>query len=127
MALFSLLALALSTPAFAQKDNGEECSCFRTSGHSEGFFTFHRFHDFRNVVQNSTDIPALLSDAFDTSNAPATSTFFSGSAWDADWAIQTWNNSDTLAADGASVLRVNSQNNVYIGSFFPSLPRLERS
>ena len=100
----------------AQKDNGEDCSCFRTDSASSGYFTYHRFHDFRTVAAASQTVPNLISNESDTSNALATSEFFSGQAWNNDWSTQNWNNSDSMES-GSGVLMVNSANNVYIGMF----------
>ncbi|TAQ91222.1 hypothetical protein B7494_g447 [Chlorociboria aeruginascens] len=100
----------------AQKDNGAACSCFRTAGHSAGYFSYHRFHDFRNIPNIPKSIvPALIPSADNTTLAPATSDFFETDAWNNDWQIQNWNNSDSMASANASILMVNSLNNVYIG------------
>ncbi|PQE23751.1 hypothetical protein CJF30_00008739 [Rutstroemia sp. NJR-2017a BBW] len=109
----SLLLLAFLATANAQKQNGEECTCFRTNGHSSGYFTSHRFHDFRNV-QSGGDIPDLITDATNSSLVGATSDFFLGDAWTSDWTIQSWTNADSRADSDATVLMVNSPNNVYI-------------
>ncbi len=118
----SLLAgtLLFSIPrlTFAQTDNGNECSCFRTNGSSEGYFTYHRFFDYRNVAGASAIPPTVISNASDATNALATSDFFINNAWMNDWTIQNWNNSDSFESTDASILMVNSPNNVYIG---PSL------
>ncbi|TVY36039.1 hypothetical protein LSUB1_G005494 [Lachnellula subtilissima] len=45
---------------FAQKDSGNECSCFRTNGSSAGYFTSHCFLDYRNVPSISPEVPALI-------------------------------------------------------------------
>jgi hypothetical protein len=115
----SLVALFLLTLAVAQKDNGEECSCFLTNDTSSGYFTYHRFHDFRNVLTDSDSVPGIDTNVNTASSAAFSSDFFSGNAWNADWAIQTWNNSDssgTLQND-ATVLQVNSPDNIYIGIY----------
>lgn len=109
--LFSISSLTL-----AQDDTSAECSCFRTNGSSAGYFTSHRFLDYRNVSSASPDVPRLISNLTSTSIAVATSELFTDDAWNSDWAIQTWNNSDTLDSSGASILMVNSPNNVYIGT-----------
>ncbi|THV47653.1 hypothetical protein BGAL_0297g00100 [Botrytis galanthina] len=119
MKIFSLpsipLVLLFTTinKVLAQKDNGEDCSCFRTDSASSGYFTYHRFHDFRTVAAASQTVPDLISNESDTSNALATSEFFSGQAWNNDWSTQNWNNSDSMES-GSGVLMVNSANNVYI-------------
>ncbi|APA06083.1 hypothetical protein SS1G_01485 [Sclerotinia sclerotiorum 1980 UF-70] len=119
MKIFSLppipLALLFTTlKVLAQKNNGEECSCFRTDSASSGYFTYHRFHDFRTVAAAAQTVPDLIANESDTSNALATSDFFTGQAWNNDWSTQSWNNSDTMVESGSSVLMINSPNNVYI-------------
>lgn len=44
-----------------------------------------------------------------------TSEYFDADAWMADWEIQSWNNSDVMGDDNATVLMINSANNIYIG------------
>jgi hypothetical protein len=114
--LFVGLALAQ-----VEKQNGEECSCFLTNGSSSSYFTNHRFYDFQNVQINTT-IPPLVTEYNNASNLQATSEFFIGDPWNNDWSTQTWNNSDTLtpetaASGGATVLMLNSANNIYIRSY----------
>lgn len=120
MKLFSLPSIPLTLlfttiTVLAQKDNAENCSCFRTDRASSGYFTYHRFHDFRTVAAASQTVPVLIANESDTSNAFATSEFFAGQAWNNDWSTQSWNSSDSLVASGGSVLMINSPNNVYIG------------
>lgn len=116
--LAGLLFFALPKLSIAQTDNGNECSCFRTNGSSQGYFTYHRFHDYRNVPTASTTPPAVTSNATNATNAFATSNYFLEDAWRGDWTIQNWNNSDSMAASGAAVTMINSPNNVYVGSYF---------
>lgn len=118
----------------AQTDNGNECSCFRTNGSSAGYFTYHRFHDWRNVATASVSPPAVISNAINATEAFATSDFFLSDAWRGDWTTQNWNNSDSIRSSDASLLMINSPNNVYIGnSPFPPLtcqltdPMVEKS
>ncbi|KUJ17797.1 concanavalin A-like lectin/glucanase [Mollisia scopiformis] len=110
----AVLLFALPIPTIAQTDNGNECSCFRTNGSSQGYFTYHRFHDYRDVATASTTPPTVISNSTNATNAFATSDFFLQDAWQNDWAIQNWNNSDSMAASGAAVTMINSPNNVYI-------------
>ncbi|PMD29551.1 glycoside hydrolase family 16 protein [Hyaloscypha variabilis F] len=98
----------------AQKDNGNECSCFLTNGSSSGYFSYHRFHDFRNVAGASATPPTVISNENNATEAFATSDFFLSDAWQNDWQIQNWNNSDSMSASGATVLMINSANNIYI-------------
>jgi hypothetical protein len=124
--LLSTSILLFSTLTAAQKDNGPQCDCFRTNGSSAAYFTFHRFHDFRNVNLSLTASPEVLTDAANTTNAKATSAFFLDKAWTNDWEIQNWNNTDggLATVNNASVLMINSLNNIYIGtpSSFPISP-----
>ena len=115
--LASILLFSLPNPAFAQKDNGDECSCFRTNGSSEGYFAYHRFHDFRNVAGASATAPTVLANMTNATNALSTSDFFLSDDWTNDWTVQNWNNTDNFAESGAAVLMINSPNNVYIGTF----------
>jgi len=110
-----VLLLVFSFTA-AQKDNGDECSCFRTNGSVEGYFTNHQFHDYRNVGGISSIVPTLITNITDTPIASATSYFFLNDAWTSVWTAQNWNNSDSMVANSASVLMVNSPSNVYIGA-----------
>jgi len=107
----------------AQKDNGNECSCFLTNGSSSGYFSYHRFHDFRNVAGASATPPTVISNENNATEAFATSDFFLSDAWQNDWQIQNWNNSDSMSASGATVLLINSANNIYIGTCL-SIPQL---
>jgi hypothetical protein len=110
--LASLLLFALST--YAQKDNGQECSCFRTNASSAAYFAYHRFHDFRNVASAGPP-PDVVSSENNVSSALPTSHYFVDQAWQNDWNIVNWNNSDTMEASGDPVFMINSPNNVYIG------------
>lgn len=117
----TLLGLLFSL-VLAQKDNGNECDCFRTNGSSTGYFTNHQFYDFRNVSDALTQAPDVLTSPESTTDAPTSSSFLVSNAFTADWTIQSWNNTDTLGQAGsdASILMINSPNNVYIGT--PSYP-----
>lgn len=112
--LVNLMVFCLSNLVAAQTDNGDECNCFRTNGSSQGYFAYHRFHDYRNVAAASP-APAVVSNVNSATNAPPTSNFFAAAQWTSDWSIQNWNNSGDLNPDGgATVLRINSPNNIYI-------------
>jgi hypothetical protein len=117
--LAGILLFSLPNPTLAQKDNGDECSCFRTNGSSEGYFAYHRFHDFRNVANASATPPTVLANMANATNALATSDFFLSGNWTNDWTVQNWNNSDSFVESGATVLMINSPNNVYIGIPLP--------
>jgi hypothetical protein len=111
-----LAGLLLFSLTSAQTDNGNECSCFRTNGSSAGYFTYHRFFDYRNVAGASATPPAVISNENNATEAFATSDFFLNDAWTNDWTIQNWNNSDGMSSTDATVLMINSPNNVYIGT-----------
>lgn len=119
-----LVGILLCAQVFAQKDNGDDCSCFLTNGSSTGYFTNHRFLDFRSIAGGLATPPAIISNATGTANALATSDFFLNDKWTGVWESQNWNNSGTFTSDpgGPTVLMINSPNNVYIGLSNP--PRL---
>lgn len=117
-----LLFLSTLSVADELRQNGEACDCFLTNGSSSSYFSYHRFHDFRNVVDlDLTVIPKVVESYDSDTNLVPTSDFFGkSSAWKGDWEIQMWNNSDQLtplnaATGGPTVLMRNSANNVYIG------------
>jgi hypothetical protein len=121
--LAGLFLFSLPRIASAQTDNGNECSCFRTNGSSAGYFTYHRFFDYRNVAGASASPPAPISSEINATDALATSNFFLTEAWTNDWTIQNWNNSDSMSSTDATILMINSPNNVYIGTrSFADLP-----
>jgi hypothetical protein len=115
--LFIFCALLVSF-ATAQTDNGNECSCFLTNDSTAAYFTYHRFWDFRNIAAPLSTEPDVLIDPTLTLNAGPTSSYFTNELWTQDWTLQAWNNSDSMSADGATVLMINSLNNVYIRGFF---------
>ncbi|KJR87881.1 uncharacterized protein SPSK_07584 [Sporothrix schenckii 1099-18] len=86
-----------------------KCDCFVTNGSDTAYFAHHAFYDFRSLAQYES-VPSLLSDAGSATNAPATSGYFTSSTFTSFWQSQNWNNS----AANASVLRINSLNNIYI-------------
>jgi hypothetical protein len=110
----SSLLLLLSTITAAQKDNGQECSCFRTNA-STAYFTNHIFRDFRNL--NSKSVPEVITSQLASSDAHATSEYFLSDEWNDVWTTQSWNNSQVMVENSAAVFMTNSPNNVYIGNF----------
>lgn len=115
--LLSLFVAGLTGTSFAQtlkKDNANQCECFRTNG-STHYFANHIFRDFRSIGGNSGDVPAIITDEQDSADAPATSKYFLSDAWQDIWVTQSWNNSQVMEDNSASVLMINSPNNVYIG------------
>lgn len=104
----------------AQKDNGNQCDCFKTNGSSGSYFKYHRFFDYRNVPSALISQPAVVTQASEDKNDVVTSAFFSESSWTNDWNTQTWDNSDSMSDSGsdAHTLMRYSKNNVYIGDLY---------
>jgi hypothetical protein len=115
-ALILTTLLLCSSLTAAQTDNGDECSCFRTNGSSSAYYASHRFHDFRNINTSLVAVPDVLTDATNTTSAEVPSQFFKNPPWSKDWVIQSWNNSEIIRSNKASILMINSPNNVYIGT-----------
>jgi len=117
LALPHLAIFLLCAVGKAQKDNGNQCDCFKTNGSTEAYFSYHRFFDYRNVPSALTSQPAVITQVSDPKNDIASSAFFSDTSWTNDWDTQTWDNSDVLndSSSDASVLMIYSKNNVYIG------------
>ncbi|OTA63096.1 glycoside hydrolase family 16 protein [Hypoxylon sp. EC38] len=94
------------------------CNCYRTNTSTSHYFTHHRFFDFRDMSQYAR-VPAPINDPQGAADAPVTNNYFNDPAWTSMWSIQTWNNSalmngssDVTGSD-ATVLMVNSANNIY--------------
>ncbi|KAI0854148.1 carbohydrate-binding module family 1 protein [Daldinia vernicosa] len=94
------------------------CNCYRTNMTTAHYFTHHRFFDFRDQTQN-VRVPGPINDPKGSADAPVTNNYFNDPAWTSMWSIQTWNNSalmngssDVTGSD-ATVLMVNSANNIY--------------
>jgi hypothetical protein len=83
-----------------------------TNGSIVGFFTKHKFFDFRDLAQYQ-GAPDPITSAAGSSSAHATSSYFTTEDWTSFWGIQNWNNSGGNRQD-ATVFMVNSPNNVYI-------------
>lgn len=114
--LLLLLLINFLSRAHAQYPlvTNSECNCFQTNGSSQAFFTQHLFFDFRSLSQYA-DTPAVIQTPSGSADALAPSEYFSQQEWTAYWIAQTWNNSASIGSPGgATVLRVNSPNNVYI-------------
>ncbi|KEY64832.1 hypothetical protein S7711_08841 [Stachybotrys chartarum IBT 7711] len=120
---FSVLLLAVA-PCIAQRDGEQpllddgECDCFLTNGSDPFFYSNHLFFDFRDL-SSYAGVPDVITNATLGSFAPPTSDYFTSDAWTDVWELQGWNNTreggdgDELLGD-ATVLMVNSPNNVYI-------------
>lgn len=88
------------------------CGCFLTNGNESSYFTSHRFFDFRSLSEYA-GVPPTIRDVDDSAGASKTSAFFNTTEWTDFWMLGSWNNSHNVRGD-ASVLMVNSPNNVYI-------------
>jgi hypothetical protein len=113
--MLAAIFLILPSLTIAQKDNANECDCFLTNETSSGYFTSHRFFDFRNVASAPSAAPTIVSSLPNITNSVYSSDFFTKDAWKNDWTIQNWTNSDSMVTSGATVSMANSLSNVYIG------------
>ncbi|GAP92025.2 putative glycoside hydrolase family 16 protein [Rosellinia necatrix] len=95
------------------------CNCYRTNTSTSHYFRSHKFFDFRSLSQYAR-VPAPIDTAQGNADAPVTSAYFQSPEWTNAWAIQNWNNSAQMGGDSdvtgsdATVLMVNSPNNIYI-------------
>ncbi|KAH8880717.1 concanavalin A-like lectin/glucanase [Thozetella sp. PMI_491] len=89
-----------------------KCGCYRTNGSEVGFFSNHRFFDFRSLDRYQ-HVPDVVTDKNSSSGAPVSSPYFESSDWKSMWQLQTWNNSLHSRAD-AAIPMYNSMSNVYI-------------
>ncbi|CAD6499206.1 BgTH12-04858 [Blumeria graminis f. sp. triticale] len=120
----SLTAILLLLPhltAATVKQNGKKCDCFRTTGPSGGYFTNHIFQDFRGI--SASPAPPLLTSKDSSNDASVTHSYFKSPAWTKNWRIQHWNNTDSMDQTSATLMMINSLNNVYIENN-PSDPHL---
>ncbi|CAK7230995.1 hypothetical protein SCUCBS95973_007762 [Sporothrix curviconia] len=100
----------------------DKCTCYKTNSSTANYFANHKFFDFRGLGQY-VRTPPLITVESDNAGAPATSSLFTSANWTAMWQAQTWdnsniikiNNSDVSGSD-ATILMVNTQNNIYIGA-----------
>lgn len=120
---FSLYLLYICSiytlPSRAQKDNNEaNCDCYLTNGSTPSYFQYHTFDDFRTIDTSLVVVPTVLQDVGNDQTSQVASDYFTNDWWTSRWEIQNWNNSDTLGTGvtDASVLMVNSANNVYAGT-----------
>lgn len=103
------LRFAAAAPSLT---DDSQCGCYLTNGTVNGYFTEHKFFDFRSLDQYQ-GIPNPLTDPDASANAQVTSNFFTSAEWNSSWSVQSWNNSGGARSD-ASIFMVNSPNNVYI-------------
>ena len=111
------LLLSASIPLAAAQNTVDDsrCNCYITNGSDVTYFVNHKFYDFRSLSQHA-GIPPLIANADEATRALPTSDYFISDDFAKFWEIQNWNNSISLGtvASNASVLRVNSPNNIYI-------------
>lgn len=98
-----------------QQVSDDKCSCYLTNGTNGGYYSSHKFYDFRSLSQYA-GISKSISTAHGNADAGATSDFFSSDKFTSAWEIQNWNNSARLNSGqvDATILFVNSPNNIYI-------------
>ncbi|KAB5543131.1 glycoside hydrolase family 16 protein [Coniochaeta sp. 2T2.1] len=116
----SSLPSALAATAAYPLTTDSNCHCYKTNATSANYFGHHKFFDFRQLNQY-VNVPGVKPDPDSNANAPPPSNYFQSAEWTSTWGIQNWNNShvfelnnsDVTGSD-ASVLMVNSPNNIYI-------------
>ncbi|KAI8631988.1 carbohydrate-binding module family 1 protein [Xylariaceae sp. FL1651] len=118
-----LMALSISfLPVLAENFPlvaDSKCNCYRTNTSTSHYFKNHKFFDFRSLSQYAR-VPAPIDTAQGNADALATSAYFLTPEWTSVWDIQNWNNSALLGGNSdvtgsdATVLMVNSPNNLYI-------------
>ncbi|KAF4976666.1 hypothetical protein FZEAL_6704 [Fusarium zealandicum] len=98
----------------ASEDDDNKCSCYLTNGTNSAFYSQHKFFDFRDLGKYA-GVPDTIRNA--SRAADVTSDYFESEDWDGSWGIQDWSNRGSggvsLSGD-ATVLMVNSPNNIYI-------------
>ncbi|KAK3943020.1 concanavalin A-like lectin/glucanase domain-containing protein [Diplogelasinospora grovesii] len=109
--LISVATAPLAVSGASLTDDAH-CGCYLTNGTQAGFFSNHKFYDFRNLPQYA-GVPGSVANPNDAANAGVSSQYFNDENWTSVWSIQNWNNSNGARSD-ASVLMVNSPSNVYI-------------
>ena len=105
-------AVPLAAAAGPPLADHSSCGCYLTNGTESRFFAHHEFFDFRSQSQYA-GVPEVISSSADSAGSPVTSKYFSSTEWKKMWIMGNWNNSKGQRED-ASVLMVNSPNNVYI-------------
>ncbi|KAK3388200.1 concanavalin A-like lectin/glucanase domain-containing protein [Sordaria brevicollis] len=101
----------LSSAAPSLTDDSK-CECYLTNGTQATFFATHKFLDFRNLAKHAS-VPPTIAKPDESGRAPVTSEYFTSKEWTETFWVQSWNNSHQIRED-ATVLMVNSPNNVYI-------------
>ncbi|KAF4999415.1 hypothetical protein FGRMN_2437 [Fusarium graminum] len=111
---FCFQPTVLATTSYGSSTvSDKECSCYLTNGTNSAYYSQHSFHDFRDLGEYAR-VPDPIRNT--SKKAAVTSIYFKSDTWDGTWSIQDWNNRGrgvSLSGD-ATVLMVNSPNNVYI-------------
>lgn len=92
-----------------------DCDCFLINGSNPTYYSQHMFFDFRNLSKYA-NVPDAITDPNDAASAPPSSDYFASDDWTGVWELQSWDNNaggGKFSGD-ASLLMVNSPNNVYI-------------
>lgn len=111
--LITLIAIAVPlVSAAATLIDDSKCECYLTNGTQASFFATHRFFDFRSLAKNA-GVPPTIVKSDDSGSAPVTSEYFTTKEWTDTFMVLGWDNSHQVRED-ATVLMVNSPNNVYI-------------
>jgi hypothetical protein len=115
--LSSLILLISATAPISAVDpaltDDSNCGCYLMNG-NQTWFTSHRFFDFRSLSQYA-GVPDVIDDPSAIANP--TSGYFTSEEWTSFWMLGSWNNSGPHGArSDATVLMVNSPNNIYIES-----------
>ncbi|KAH7272884.1 hypothetical protein FSOLCH5_003174 [Fusarium solani] len=104
----------LSTVVHGTSTGDDECDCYLTNGTNSAYYSQHKFFDFRDLGKYA-GVPDVIKNASETGDI--TSDYFESDDWNDSWGIQDWSNRKSggvsLSGD-ASVLMVNSPNNIYI-------------
>ncbi|KIL84222.1 hypothetical protein FAVG1_12458 [Fusarium avenaceum] len=114
LGLFCLQLAVLATTTHGSSAGDDECSCYLTNGTNSAYYSRHTFHDLRDLGEYAR-VPSPIQNA--SRKAGVASDYFKSDTWNSAWSIQDWNNRGSggvsLSGD-ATVLMVNSPNNVYI-------------
>ncbi|OIW25448.1 concanavalin A-like lectin/glucanase [Coniochaeta ligniaria NRRL 30616] len=119
VAVFSLPSVLAEKAAYPLTTDSN-CHCYKTNATSANYFGHHQFFDFRQLNQY-VNVPGVKPDPDSNANAPPPTNYFQSSNWASTWGIQNWNNSQVfkinnsdITGSDASILMVNSPNNIYI-------------
>ncbi|TPX16040.1 uncharacterized protein E0L32_000374 [Thyridium curvatum] len=116
----SLLLAAGATTAAPQTGKLQaearaDCDCWHTDGPSSNYFANHKMFDFRHLIQYAGE-PAVLEDPESNRRAGPTSDYFRNSDFASAFIPMNWDNQERLdnGEGDATLLMVNSPNNIYI-------------